>query len=379
MNKTSAKKSDYIKINRKNANDLLNFLGKIFTKENIIDRQKRVLYENTYVFFPLSDKLGKKNEVLNKIANNFKFEIIEKEEKKKSKYKYKTIEDALRNTLPEEIINLAPKSYDIVGKIAIIEFDHINQLNFVESDKIKREIAKAVIEVNKSVNSVYEKKSEIKGNFRLRELNLLFGEDSSETLYKENNCSFKLDIKKTYFTPRLVYERRRISSLDIKKGELIIDLFAGVGPISVQIAKNHDVRIYSFDMNPYAYKYLVENIKINKLRGKIYPFNINVRKLIEPSNKLGIELKSKVDRIIMNLPEKSNKYIDIACFLLKQNTGVLHFYKFCEKPNSIKNALINLEVKLKEIHLSINKILGSRIVKAFSPKLDLVVVDLTIK
>jgi tRNA (guanine37-N1)-methyltransferase len=378
MEKKINQKSDYIRINRKNANDLLKLVIKISKKEDFIDKQKKVLSENKFVFFPLSDNITNREEIVEIISNEFNIDIIKKKDIIKSDYQYKTIEDVLKNTLPNKIINLTPKSYDIIGNIAIIELDRINQSNFKNLEKIKREIAKAIFDVNKNVKTVYEKKSEIKGDFRLRDLSLLYGYDSPETLYRENNCTFKLDIKKTYFSPRLVYERKRISTLDIKVDELIVDLFAGVGTFSVQIAKNHDVIIYSFDMNPYAYKYLIENIKINKLKGKIYPLNLDVKKLIEPSNDLGLNLRGKADRIIMNLPEKSNHYLDIVCFLLKLKTGILHFYQFSKKPNSIKNAIANLKENLKEERYYINDVLGSRIVKAFSPKFDLVVLDLTI-
>lgn len=379
MKKSQIKKSNYIKIKNKNANDLLKLLSKIAKKENIIDKKKKVINDNKYVFFPISENIEyRNNEIIYLIGQKFKIKIIKKRGIEKPNYKNKTLEEVLKNRLAEYLINLTPSSYDIIGELVLVDFDRLNKLNLNESEKVKKEIAKAIISVNKNVKTVYEKKSEIRGNFRLRDLKLLYGIDSSETLYKENKCLFKLDVKKTYFTPRLVYERRRMSGLEIKKNELIIDLFAGVGPFSIQIAKNHDVLVYSFDINPDAYNYLIENIKINRLKGKIYPYNLNVKKLIKPSNSLGKSLKSKADRILMNLPEKSIEYIDIACFLLKPKSSILHIYQFCEKPDSLKNAITNVKDALKELNWSVNKILESRIVKAFSPKSDLVVVDLLI-
>jgi len=379
MKNSQIKKSNYIKIKNKNANDLLKLLSKITKKENIIDKKKKVINDNKYVFFPISENIEyRNNEIINLIGQKFKIKIIKRRGIEKPNYKNKTLEEVLKNRLAEYLINLTPSSYDIIGELVLVDFDRLNKLNLNESEKVKKEIAKAIISVNKNVKTVYEKKSEIRGNFRLRDLKLLYGIDTSETLYKENKCLFKLDVKKTYFTPRLVYERRRVSGLEIKKNELIIDLFAGVGPFSIQIAKNHDVLVYSFDINPDAYNYLIENIKINRLNGKIYPYNLNVKKLIKPSNSLGKSLKSKADRILMNLPEKSIEYIDIACFLLKPKSGILHIYQFCEKPDSLKNAITNVKDALKELNWSVNKILESRIVKAFSPKSDLVVVDLLI-
>ncbi|MFW9937858.1 MAG: class I SAM-dependent methyltransferase family protein [Candidatus Thorarchaeota archaeon] len=380
MKKLRIKKSNYIKIERRNANDLLKLLRSISNKVSIIDKKKKVLHENNFIFFPISENFKfSDNELFKIFREQFNIEIIKKRGFENPNYKCRTIEEVLKNNLSESIVNLTPKSYDIIGKIAIVEFDQINQKNLDETEKVKREIASAIISVNMNVKTVYEKKSEIKGDFRLRDLKLLYGNDSSETMYKENNCLFKLDVKKTYFTPRLIYEHKRISSLEIKKKEVIIDLFAGVGPFSIQIARKHDVLIYSFDFNPIAYNYLKENININKLKGIVYAYNLNVKELLSPSNIIGNDLRNKADRIILNLPENSIDYLEIACFLLKPQSGILHVYQFCEKPDSIKNAISNIRETLKNLNWSIINILESRIVKAFSPKSDLVVVDILIK
>ena len=80
----------------------------------------------------------------------------------------------------------------------------------------------------------------------------------------------------------------------------------------------------------------------------------------------------------MNLPEKSLEFIDIACFLMKKSGGIIHSYQFCDKPNSIEKAVENLKVSLKNQKWSVENILNSKIVKAFSPKAELIVVDLEI-
>ena len=156
-------------------------------------------------------------------------------------------------------------------------------------------------------------------------------------------------------------------------------MFAGVGPISIQIASNNDVKLHSFDINPTAYKYLIENVKLNKLKGEILPHNIDVKDLTNSSNELGNYLKNSVDRIIMNLPEQSIYYIDLACFLIKLTGGVLHFYQFCEKPNPIEKGIENLRTKVNRMGWHVEEIISSKIVKPFSPKSDLIVVDAKIK
>ena len=68
-----------------------------------------------------------------------------------------------------------------MGTISIIEFDKSKDFNDKNLISIKKRISKAIIQLNSNVKTVFEKKSEIKGNYRLRELELLLGEKNYET------------------------------------------------------------------------------------------------------------------------------------------------------------------------------------------------------
>ena len=151
-----------------------------------------------------------------------------------------------------------------------------------------------------------------------------------------------------------------------------------MGPIAIQIAKKNKVLIHAFDINPVAYHYIKENIGLNKLLGSIIPYNLDISSLILPSSEIGKNLQNKVDRIIMNLPEKTINYINVACFLMKKTGGILHYYQFTEKPDAIEKTIKNVKTTLDKFNYSIDKILNSKIVKHFSPKSELVVIDLKI-
>ncbi len=379
MNRTGKENTQFLKIKKDSAEKFLKLIKTKFSDESIIDKRKKVIYSGTYVLFPLIKNKENVNKLNESNINDLDFEIINAKAEIEPNYKFRSIEEALVDNLPEDIIDLIPKSYDIIGKIAIIEFDQFNSLSVDKTSLYKKKVAEAIVKVNKAVETVYEKKSEVKGKYRLKELQAIFGVDNPETFHKENNCIFKLDVKNTYFTPRLVFERKRLSLLKFAENELIVDMFAGVGPFSIQIARNNDVKIYSFDINPTANKYLIENITLNKLKGEILPYNIDVVDLIKSSNELGIKLKNHVDRTIMNLPEQSINYVDIACLLTKKTGGILHLYQFCEKPNPIEKGIENLRNKLNRMGWYIEEIINSKIVKPFSPKSDLIVVDVKIK
>ncbi|MFX0076998.1 MAG: class I SAM-dependent methyltransferase family protein [Candidatus Hermodarchaeota archaeon] len=371
--------TQFLKVKKESANKLLNLIKSRYRDNQIINKRKKIIQIEDYILFPLI----KSGEEINKLVENetidFVCEIVNTKAEFDPNYKFRTIEEALATELPENIINLIPKSYDIIGNIAIIEFDRFTSLHQDKASSYKKAVAEAIIKVNKKVETVYEKTSEVKGKFRLKELQLLVGNDNPETTHKENNCTFKLNVKNMYFTPRLVFERKRLSLLNFTKNEVIVDMFAGVGPISIQIAKTNEVQIYSFDINPMAYRYIVENVNLNKLRGNVLTYNMDVAELMKSSNELGNILKENVDRVIMNLPEQSMNYLDTACFLTKKSGGLLHFYQFCEKPNSIENGIEKLSSILNKLGWRLEEILNSKIVKPFSPKSDLIVVDAKIK
>ena len=379
MGKRNKEQTQFVKIKQESAEKFLKVLKTKLPNEPFLDRRIKVKHEDAYVFFPLIKDKEKINILIGRISNQLNFDIVSAEGIAEVNYKFQTIEEVLVGELPDHVLKLVPKSYDIIGKIAIVEFDQINIINDKNVLFYKKKVAEALISINKSVKTVYEKLSEVKGKYRLKDLKIIHGDDNPETIHKENGCLFKLDVKKTYFTPRLVFERKRVSSGSFKKQEIIVDMFAGVGPFSIQIAKNNDAKIYAFDVNPSAYKYLIKNIDINKIKGEVIPHNMDVKKLLNPDNKLGNYLKHKIDRIIMNLPEQSVNFLDVACFLMKKSNGIIHFYQFCEKPDPIKRGITNLNTNLKDRGWHIEEILNSKVVKPFSPKSDLTVLDLKLK
>ncbi|MDY6959499.1 MAG: class I SAM-dependent methyltransferase family protein, partial [Halobacteriota archaeon] len=156
--------------------------------------------------------------------------------------------------------------------------------------------------------------------YRIRKLEILRGEGSTETVYKESGCSFKLDVSKVFFSPRLSYERGRIAGMTGAK-ETIINMFSGVGTFSIIIArKNPDVKVYSIDINSYAYDYMVENVKLNHLEGIVIPKLGDAREVIQDEGMVGF-----ADRVLMPLPHTACEFLDCAIPALKRG-GILHYF-----------------------------------------------------
>jgi tRNA (guanine37-N1)-methyltransferase len=156
----------------------------------------------------------------------------------------------------------------------------------------------------------------------------------------------------------------------VRKEETIIDMFAGVGPFSILIGRKHsEVRIFAIDINLDAFNYLKKNIVVNRLHTRIFPLFGNARKIIE-DNYVGI-----ADRVIMNLPGQSLKYIDVACKALKSAGGILHYYSFEAKPNLLEKVEDKLSKAISRTGRYIETFSDIRLVKAIAPNEWQVAVD----
>ena len=225
--------------------------------------------DKDYVYFPLT------NDIPGSIR--FEFEVTQR--------KKMTLED----TLQEEGISpsLIAKSFDIFGDIALVE------INGKVSKAEEKKIAKAVMKMHPSIKVVTKKTGPISGEYRVRKLKVIGGENRTDTIHKEEGCIFHLDIANSYYSPRLVYERRRISAL-VNDDEDVFVPFAGVGPFAIVIAKNHPkTRVWANELNPDAYKYMLENIRLNKTPNVI-PIDGDAKKAVPRLAGAGIGVKMSI-------------------------------------------------------------------------------------
>ena len=158
----------------------------------------------------------------------------------------------LEKDLPSDLLASLPQALDVIGDIAVIEIPQ--QLKGYENL-----FGEAILKTHRNVRTVLAKAGAIGGIFRLREFTFIAGEHKTQTVHKEFGCQYHVDVAKAYFSPRLSHEHQRVAS-HVQSGEVVVDLFAGVEPFSVLIAKeNPTVKVYAVDINPDA----VELLKVN--------------------------------------------------------------------------------------------------------------------
>jgi tRNA (guanine37-N1)-methyltransferase len=174
-----------------------------------------------------------------------------------------TYRDLLSDILPRDVFEKLPRSFDIVGDIAIIRIDERELL------KYGGEISNAIMKIHKRVRAVYAK-GPARGSLRIQQLEHLGGERRTETIYKENGLRFSVDIAKMYVNPRLGSERLRIA-MDIKDGELVLDMFSSYGAFAINIARIRRCLVVASDINSDAVTHMKRSIYMNKLLGEVMP------------------------------------------------------------------------------------------------------------
>lgn len=268
---------------------------------------------------------------------------------------------------PEQLKQLY-KTYDIVGKIAIIRVPK-------QLEKHSRLIAEAVMNTHREVKSVWRQASSVSGDYRLRNLEFVLGEKTTRTRYKEHGCVYITDLMKTYFSPRLSYERLRITRL-IQRGEVVLNMFAGVGCYSISIAKHSEpTKVYSIDVNPFAFKYLQENIRLNRVEKTVVPIQGDAKTVTE--NKL----QNVADRVLMPLPEIAYEYLDYALLALKPEGGWIHYYDFeyaKKSDNPVQKAETKVSKKMRSLCTEFD-VESGRIVRPIGPRWYQVVLDIHVQ
>ena len=336
-----------IKIIKENANNV----RKLLIKKEQLNVESKVDKDEINVYFPLIENYDET--ILDEIKEKYPITIVDYDFPE-TKHRIKNFMEYLDKKIPEDKVEEIKKSFDVIGDIVILEIPP-------ELEDEKYIIGEAVLKFTKR-RSVYYKKSKVQGVTRTRELEHIAGIDELETIHKEFGLRFKLNPSTVYFSPRLATERSRIVN-QVKENETIIDFFAGIGSFPISIAHKKNAKIYSVDINPEAYKYVNENIRMNKLIGEVIPIEGDIREVIKTL--------PKADRIIMNLPGTAKEFLPLAVEHLN-NGGILNYYEFANNENVVIEHVNEVANSRKTEVLDIRK------VKSQSPKVWHIGLDMKI-
>ena len=279
----------------------------------------------------------------------------------KSQLKEKLTED-----LSVEELSALPGGFQTVGNLIIL------RLNPILLSK-KRIIAEKCLELYPKIRAVYLNRGIVKGQYRTPEhIEFVLGEDNPIVEHKEHGVTYRFDMTKIMFSKGNINERKYLGSL-IVPGEIIIDMFAGIGYFSLPIAKNAEPqKIYSIEMNPLSYKFLVENITINQFEQIIIPIKGDCKIEVPKLAKSGI----RADRVIMGVFPAPKDYITEALTVAK-DLGTIYHYEGVEEKGTYLRLFEEFNEVAKRFDCSC-ELLDKRFVKSYGPKLYHLVIDVLV-
>jgi len=217
----------------------------------------------------------------------------------------RTVAEREQQTTPADLLAFDP-TYERLGKAALVDEDDPERA---------RAIADAVLESDLPVETVLNKASKVKGETRVRDWELLAGENT-EVVHREYGCEYLLDLAEVYFSPRLATERHRVAE-QVAADECAFDMFAGVGPFVIPFAKRGATCV-GVDLNPDAIEYLRENARRNGVADRVTAVNDDVREV-------AAEYADWADRLVMNLPHSADEFLESAVTLAGDDC-TLHYY-----------------------------------------------------
>ncbi len=315
---------------------------KLAEKIGAKDKSRLIVVRGDYVEIPIYDCY----------EEHFKgYEIVEQENPVFAK---KTdIYEILKEKIPKELWEFIPRRYKILGDIILIKIPD-------ELEQFKHLIGEELLKLHPRCKAVWRDKGK-EGMLRKPNVELIAGQ-GSVTIHKENGCLFKLDVTKVMFSPGNQGERMRMARI-VEPGEVVVDMFAGIGYFSIPIAvHSKPKRIYSIEINPDSYEFLLENIELNDV-SCIVPI-LGDSKHVTP--------EGVADRVIMG-HIFCHEFLPVAIRALKEDGGIIHYHE--SVPEAVINRPIERVKKACEKLGKKVKILNFRKVKNYSPGVLHVVVD----
>jgi len=327
-----------MRVDRRNGEQMRRAL----VEARLFDRSRKIRSDGQFIYLPVIpfDELASSS--LQKIAD------------------YKLVQFILppeeHIPVPEEILGYHP-SFDVVGDIAMIE-----EKDWAEAEKI----ASALMAANKSLKTVISAISDVEGEYRTRRFRHVAGEDRTVTVHREHGLSYRVDLQGAYFTGRLGTERLRVAR-QVSPGQVVLDMFAGVGPFALLLAKR-GAYVIAMDKNPVAVKYLRENALRNKIS--------NIEILEGDAADLALHYESRADHVIMNLPHSASAFLHPAMQAAAPG-GVVNYYCIAPEAELYRDEA-QIEKAAGELGAKV-EVLRREIVRRYAPRRHNVVIDFRVQ
>lgn len=259
----------------------------------LLDKSRKVIKKEDRVEIPVLEKLGEFDMVVQDRPSFYRM--------------LPDLTAALRGQIPEGLHSLLPRGWFILGEVIIVKVHP--RLRDYESH-----IGRALLQFYPRCSTVLADEG-ISGQLRLPMRRTIVG-NKSTTRHKENGVVFHLDAREVMFSPGNLSERMRMSRLG--QGEVVVDMFAGIGYFSIPMAVySRPRKILAIELNPQSYHFLRRNIEAN-----------NVQDIVQPIlGDCALETPRDIaDRVLMGMVQVTNRYLETGIAAIKPG-GTLHYHQ----------------------------------------------------
>jgi tRNA wybutosine-synthesizing protein 2 len=266
----------------------------------------------------------------------------------------------LAGSLPAARLDALPRSWTRLGRVLVLPLPP-------ELDAWRAEVAEAYASELRC-EAVLREAGPISGALREPTRELLWG-DGTETVHVEGGVRYAMDAARVMWSAGNVRERQRIPRL-VREGEVVVDLFAGIGYFALPIAvKAQPERVVACERNPVAFRYLERNVALNRAEGEVEP-KLGDCRVVAP--------RGAADRVLMGYTVGTERFLPAALAALRPEGGALHYHEVCpahvwdQQPWGRVRAAA--EAAGREATLA-----GQRVVKSYAPGRVHVVVDAEVR
>jgi len=225
------------------------------------------------------------------------------------------LKERLRGKIPEDCLVLLSNRFHVIGKVAILCLSP-------EMEPYKIEIGKAVLSNGQGIDTVLNKRSDLQGEKRVAQYEILAGQGDTVTVHREFGFSYRLDLSRVFFSSRLGYERIRVAN-QVVPGEDVLLPFAGVGPFAVPIAAR-GARVLAVEKSGEACRYMAENIRRNRVEEMVRIINGDAFNMPQ-------FIRGHFSRAVIPAPYGREKILEVVLPLVRPG-GMMHIYVFKKAP-----------------------------------------------
>lgn len=243
----------------------------------------------------------------------------------------------------------APSSWAVVGTCLLLDDGEF---------LYPEEVGEALLELHGNADTVLLRRG-ISGPQREPDVDVLAGTGDTEVVHREHGTKYAMDLSQVMFSPGNQAERARMGEV-VEADERVFDMFAGVGYFALPMARA-GAAVTAAEVNPEAYRYLVENAVLNGVQDRLSAFRADCR-----------DVDVSADRVVMGYYEAHN-YLDAALDALARG-GTLHLHETTPEPELWERPVGRIEAAADARGRSV-EVLDRRVVKDHAPGVKHVVVD----